>query len=477
MTALRLTTALLAAAWLAACASGTAREAEGGAAAPLSEAEALDVATQAYIYGYPLVTMDMTRRVMTNVVEPEDDHAPMGRFHNSATYPNAQFRDVTAPNADTLYSTAWLDLSKEPYVLSLPDESGRYYLMPMLDGWTTVFQVPGKRTTGTKAQKYLITGPHWKGTVPKGLTEYKSPTAMVWILGRTYCTGTPADYKAVHALQAKYALVPLSAYGKRYTPPSGTVDPSIDEKTPVRDQVNRMDGAAYFERLAKLLKDNPPVAADAPVVATMARIGLVPGRDFDATKLDPDVRRGIDRAPRAAIDEIMGHERDSGKIENGWVVTTDTGIYGTSYLQRAFVTAIGLGANRPQDAVYPMTTVDSEGKKLSGANEYVMHFAKGELPPVKGFWSLTMYDAQYFFVDNPLNRYTLSPRDRLSKNKDGSIDLYLQHESPGGAKEANWLPAPAGDFALMLRLYWPVEPPKPSILDGTWKPPAVDPAR
>src|SRR5262245_29009369 len=185
-------------------------------AQPLSEDEALKLGTEAYIYGYPLVTMEMTRRVMTNAAEPKGNHAPMGQFYLSRTYPDASFRDVTAPNADTLYSTAWLDLSKEPYIFSLPEQKDRYYLMPMLDGWTNVFQVPGKRTTGDKAQKYAITGPGWKGELPDGVTELKSPTNMVWIIGRTYCTGTPEDYKAVHELQDQYSLVPLSAFGKPY---------------------------------------------------------------------------------------------------------------------------------------------------------------------------------------------------------------------------------------------------------------------
>lgn len=221
--------------------------------------------------------MEMTRRVMTNVAKSEGKNAPMGQFANMREYPTAAFRDVTAPNADTLYSVAWLDLAKEPYVLSLPDEKGRYYLMPMLSGWTDVFQVPGSRTTGTKAQTYAITGPGWKGTLPAGITEYKSPTNLVWVLGRTYCTGTPADYQAVHKIQDQYKLVPLSADGKPYTPPPGKVDPSIDMKTPVRDQVNRMDAGAYFKLLAALLKDNPPAAADAPMVAKLAKIGVVPG--------------------------------------------------------------------------------------------------------------------------------------------------------------------------------------------------------
>jgi hypothetical protein len=438
--------------------------------------EAARLGVEAYVYGYPLVTMEMTRRVMTNAATVEAMRGPMGQFINAREYPSAAFRDVTAPNADTLYSVAWLDLAKEPYILSLPDEDGRYYLMPMLSGWTDVFEVPGKRTTGTKAQKYAITGPGWKGDLPEGVTEYKSPTSMVWILGRTYCTGTPQDYKAVHAIQDQYSVVPLSSYGKPYTPPKGKVDPEIDMKTPVRDQVHGMDAATYFKTLAALMKDNPPAKADAPMVEKLAKIGIVPGKDFDVGKLDPAVAKGLQGVPKAAQEKIMGYFNHAGKSVNGWQIMTKTGIYGTDYLQRAFVTAIGLGANRPQDAVYPTSMVDGDGKPYDGANKYVMHFPKGQTPPAKGFWSLTMYDAGYFFVENPLNRYNLSPRNALKYNEDGSLDLYLQKDSPGKEMESNWLPSPTGKFILMLRLYWPEET-KPSILDGSWEPPTVGKAK
>jgi hypothetical protein len=440
-------------------------------AAPSAE-EAKKIAIDAYIYGYPLVTMEMTRRVMTNVVEPAGSHAPMGQFLRMRKYPDASFKDITAPNADTLYSTAWLDLAKEPYVLSIPDEDGRYFLMPMLSGWTDVFQVPGKRTTGTKAQTYAITGPNWKGKLPHGVKQLKSPTDMAWILGRTYCTGTPEDYKACHAIMDKYKLVPLSAYGKNYSPPKGTVDPSIDEKTPVREQVNAFSTSAYFNLLAKLMKDNPPAAADAPMVAKMAELGIVPGEPFDVNKLGSATADALQSAPKEGFKKIMGHFRNAGTDEGGWVFTTNTGIYGTDYLQRALVTAIGLGANRPQDAVYPTSEVDADAKPYNGANKYVLHFDKGKTPPADGFWSLTMYNGDYFFVANPLNRFTLSARNALKKNADGSVDLYIQNENPGSAKESNWLPAPEGKFILMLRLYWPKEKP-PSIIDGTWHPPAV----
>ena len=450
---------------------------DAAAIAAAMEKEAQEIGVDAYVYGYPLVTMEMTRRVMTNVAKPEGTRAPMGQLARLRQYPTAAFRDVTAPNADTLYTTAWVDVSKEPWILSIPDMKGRYFLFPMLSGWTDVFQVPGKRTTGTKAQVYAITGPGWTGTLPKGVVEYKSPTGLVWILGRIYCTGTPQDYKEVHALQDKVTLVPLGAHGTKYAPPPGTVDPSVDMKKAVRDQVDALDAKAYFGLLATLMKANPPAAADAPMVARLAKIGVVPGQDFDPGKLDPAVARGLQGVPKVAQEKIMGWFKGSiaagdATLKDGWLTTTKTGDYGTNYLQRALITAIGLGANLPQDAVYPTSNVDAEGKPYEGTSKYVIHFEKGMLPPVNGFWSLTMYDAGYFFVANKLNRYTLSQRDKLKVNKDGSVDLYLQKDSPGKDKESNWLPAPEGRFIPMMRLYWPKETP-PSILDRSWGPPAV----
>jgi hypothetical protein len=429
------------------------------------------LATDAYVYGYPLVTMEMTRRIMTNVAAPQGTRAPMGQFVKARSYPDATFRDVTAPNADTLYTTAWIDLGKEPWVFGIPDMKDRYFLFPMLNGWTDVFQVPGKRTTGTKAQTYAITGPGWKGTLPAGVTEYKSPTNMVWILGRIYCTGTPEDYKTVHALQDQCTLVPLSSYGKPYTPPAGTVDAAQDMKTAVRDQVNKLSANEYFTLLSKLMKDNPPLAADAAEIKKFEKIGIVPGKDFDASKLNADFAK---RIPEVSQDRIMLQFKINPAIKNvnGFAFTTKTGIYGTDYLMRALITAIGLGANRPQDAVYPTSQKDAEGKAYDGANKYVMRFPKGQLPPVRGFWSLTMYDANYFFVANPLNRYSISARQSLKTNPDGSTDLYIQNESPGKDKESNWLPAPKDKFILMLRLYWPNES-NPSIINGSWKIPPV----
>jgi hypothetical protein len=446
-----------------------AKQGEGAASEPGRETEAFNLRSEACIYGYPLVIMEILRSVMTNVTAPEGFHAPLGQIAHMRQYPDASFRGAAIPNRDLLYSFAWLDLSKEPYILSLPDEHGRYYLIEMLDAWTNVFAAPGKRTTGTKAQKYLITAPGWHGTLPRGLKQIKSPTNMVWLIGRTYCTGTPADYQKVSALQDKYTLIPLSAYGKRYAPPKGTVDPKVDMRTSAWEQVNRLDGAAFFKIMADAMQANPPAPQDTPMVAKLAKIGLVPGQGFDAAKLDPALAQGLNDSFHAALEKIRAYGKDTVSLVNGWSFTLKTGVYGTDYLQRAAIAMVDLGANRPQDIIEMTVQKDAAGELLDGSHRYVLHFPKSQIPPAHDFWSLTLYNAEHFLVANPLNRYNLNSRSKFRHNRDGSLDLYIQKDSPGKDKESNWLPAPANTFELMLRLYWPKE----SVLKGTWKPPAV----
>ncbi len=435
--------------------------------------EAVSIATEAYIYGYPLVTFDMARKQQTNVAVPDAEHAPMGQMIRMRSYPAVDNHCCAAPNADTLYTITWLDVSQEPAVFSIPDMGNRYYMMPMLSGWSEVIKVAASTTTGSKAQTYAITGPGWKGTLPAGMTQVKSPTGMVWILGRIYSTGTPEDYAAVHALQDKFSVVPLSAWGKPYTPTQGVVDAAFDMKTAVRKQVNALAAEAYFRRLAELMKTNPPAAADAAMVAKMARIGLVPGKDFDPSKLGMLDREAIRIVPKLALLE-MGLLLKQQKTTNGWLYfTKGVGNFGTDYKLRGMANLLGPGWNRPQDAVYPLSQKDAKGDAYDGAKtNYVMRFEKGKLPPADAFWSLTMYDEDFFFVPNAINRYDLAQRDKLVANADGSIDLYLQAESPGRDKEANWLPAPKGKFQLVMRIYAPKKTP-PSILDGTWTPPPV----
>jgi hypothetical protein len=302
----------------------------------------------------------------------------------------------------------------------------------------------------------------------------KVPTSSIWILARTYSTGTPEDYKAVWALQDQYELYPLSAWGKAYTPPPGKIDPSVDMKRSVRDSVNALDAEAYFQWMNDLMVDNPPAPEDAPIVARMAEIGVAPGADFDLSKFEPDVAAAIEAAPKAAWDKIEAYTAQSGTVKQGWLVNLKIGHYGTDYMARAWLSAFGIPANAPKDAVYPLALTDADGEPLDASkHDYVIRFAsRDDLPPAEGFWSLTMYDTGYFFVPNALDRYTLSERNDLKANADGSIDLYLQKDNPGPEKESNWLPAPDGGFIPMFRLYWPEETP-PSVLDGSWWPPVI----
>jgi len=437
--------------------------------AKLAPAEVEKIAKEAYIFGYPLVLMDVTRQVGTACPSPTAACAPMNQFANMPTFPDHTFTDVVSPNADTLYSIAWLDLSKEPMVLSVPDTKGRYYLMPMLDAWTNVFASPGSRTSGTGKGDFAIIGPGFKGNLPAGLKKIESPTNLVWIIGRTQTNGK-ADYEAVHAIQKEYKLTPLSAWGKPYTPPGKVpVDAKVSKEPPVK-QVEEMSAQTFFSRFNALMKGNPPAAADAEVMKKFAAIGIAPGKKFSLEGFEPAAQSALEKGVQEAQKEIVAEaKKPQGKVVNGWSIQHNLGKYGTNYLYRAGIAWVGLGANLPVDAIYPMTRVDGEGKPLTGKNKYVMHFTKDQIPPVKAFWSLTLYNDKQAFVENPLNRYAIGDRDKLKFNADGSLDLYIQHESPGNDKESNWLPAPKDSFNLIMRLYWPKKP----VLDGTWAPPPV----
>ena len=435
--------------------------------------EAIATAVDAYIYGYPLVTFDMARKQQTNVAVPDGEHAPMGQMIKMRSYPAVDNHCCAAPNADTLYTMAWLDVGSEPWVFSIPEMGNRYYIMPMVDGFSEVFHVASASLTGGQSHSYAITGPGWSGTLPAGVTPVKSGTAIVWILGRIYCTGTPEDYKAVHALQDQFSVVPLSAWGKPYTPPQGSVDPEFDMKTGVRKQVNALGAYTYLDYLATLLKTNPPKAQDAEIVARMAKIGIIAGKEFDGSALGSLDRKAIEAVPKMALAKMALHLKRQ-KRTNGWLYfTSGVGNWGTDYVLRGMGNLIGPGWNRAQDAIYPLSQEDADGKDYDGAkHSYVMRFEKGMMPPVDAFWSLTLYDEDFFFVPNAIDRYEVSQRNSLVTNKDGSVDLYIQAESPGKEKEANWLPAPRGKFQLVMRMYGPAKA-SPTIVDGSWTPPPV----
>jgi hypothetical protein len=393
----------------------------------------------------------------------------MNQFAHMGAFPDATFTAVVRPNADTLYSSLWFDVGREPLVIEIPDAGGRYYLLPMLDLWSDVFASPGKRTTGTGPQRYALTAPGWTGTLPDGLERIAAPTAVGWIIGRVQVNGAD-DFSAAHRFQDGLKATPLSLWGKDYAPPRGIFDPSRDMRAPV-DQLPKLSVGAFFALFAELTTRNPPHAHDYPILQRMARVGLVPGRPFDLAQAPPAIQTAFRGAPMAAASKLFDGFKRAGIRANGWrIILNPMGTYGTDYLRRQVTAYSGLGANVIEDAIYPSTIADADGKPLDGANHYVLHFPPDQLPPVEAFWSLSLYDEQQHFTANRLNRFALGSRDALVKNADGSLDLYVQRTAPGPDHEANWLPAPQkGRFSMTLRLYWP----KVEALDGTWIPPAV----
>lgn len=438
----------------------------------VSDQEASEIAREAYVYAYPLVLMDAFMRQGTNYAEPTGlvTQAPYNQFSHARAFPPADYKAVVRANVDTLYSAANLDLGPEPIVLSVP-ATDRYFMLPLLSLWTDVFAVPGTRTTGRNtARAFLLVGPNWQGQAPAGLEIIRSPTRFMGIGGRTQTNGS-ADYENVHKIQAGYKLTPLSAWGKGdYVPPKRTVDPAIDMKTSPPVQIEMMDAATYFARFAELLKDNPPGPFDYPMIHRLERVGFKAGPGFDLKTAPPNIKQAFERgtADGRSLVAKLGKEA-SGEGGKGWVYTTRSGAYGVDYPYRAAIALCCLGENLPQGAVYPSLSVDGEGRRLDGNSKYVLHFDKGKLPPINAFWSVTAYDTDGYFIPNALKRLALGDRDKLASSADGSLNLYVQSDSPGADKEANWLPVAKAPFTLLMRLYSP----KAEVLDGSWTPPAV----
>jgi len=426
------------------------------------------IVQEAYVYFYPLVLMDITRKQFANI-DPKVNPigGPANAFTNVRAFPTADMRAVVRPNFDTLYSSAWLDLNNGPLIVSTEDTGGRYFMLPMLDMWTDVFAAPGKRTNGTGAASFAVVPASWKGNLPDEVARIEAPTPHIWIIGRTQTNGVK-DYETVHKIQDGFKITPLGDWGKTPKRPEQKIDPSVDTKTEPLRQINGMPATEYFKYGAELMKQNPPHITDWSILARMKRIGLEPDKSFDSSKTSSDI---LTRGAAAGLRLMQEKMPTIARVTNGWLMNTETiGVYGNYYLKRAIVAMVGLGANQPEDAIYPLNVGDAMGKPITAENPYVLHFDKDEIPPVNGFWSLTMYDAEGYQVPNPINRFAIGDRDPLKFNADGSLDLYIQNESPGSDKESNWLPAPKkGNLGLTLRLYAP----KPQIIEGRWNPPAI----
>lgn len=450
---------------------------DGGAAVdrrgPMPDESLEELAMEGWLYGYPLVTAAVTKTAMTAVPARDDARrkAPVNQFCYMRATPDASFTEVVSPNADTLYSSAWLDLSEQPLVLTLPDFGDRFWMVPILDAWSNVCAVVGQRTHGASAGPFLIAGPSWSGETPPGMTLLQSPTAVNWIIAR-YATSGPSDFPAVNRLQDGTRLIPLSEWTGDpgdHTPPTDVPVPAgADTTTAPVDQVHALDGRAYVTLLAEMMTANPPAPADAPLLDRLAPLGIAPGARPD--ELRPEAVTALDAAARGGPGTLRTLlSRAESANFGGWTVHRGLGNYGTDYAKRALITRFGYGANLDADALYPHATTDSEGRPLDGAHTYVLHFDAGRTPPVDGFWSLTMMNERQLFADNPLDRYAIGDRSGMRTGTDGSLDIFVQHENPGPDREGNWLPAPAGGFNVFLRLYRPRE----AALTGDWTPPAL----
>ncbi|MGZ4904692.1 MAG: DUF1254 domain-containing protein, partial [Halobacteriota archaeon] len=378
------------------------------------------------------------------------------------------------PNTDFSGFTAWLNLTKEPMVLSVPATDGRYYVIQLEDAWMNDFPSLGPRTTGNGSGNYAIVGPGWNGTLPSNVTTIQAPTNTVWLAMRTQQNGA-AD-SAVAAFLDNATLTPLSARGTNYTP-SVTVpvtsNVTLDPLVPASyAQIANMTPEVFYGGMATLMVANPPHSADTPVIDQLARIGIVPGKPFDWNDLNATMQNAIAQGYHDGIAQVNAAAANwpGVSVVDGWVMAHNAGDYGTNYTLRAGMANASPLYNLPQDALYAQSKTNATGVPYSGANDYVLHFANNSTPPVNAFWSITLYDSQGRPVPNAIDRYEISPHlGNLTYNPDGSLDIYIQHVSPGPDKESNWLPAPSGAFQFVFRLYWPQE----SALNGSWVLPAV----
>lgn len=442
-------------------------------AASISEAAAQQIGAEAFLYGIPLLEFLRQAAIQTSVTVPTPlSDAPVNQLGSARQLASSRHQVIVQPNLDTLYTMGHLDLARTALVLHVPRVPGhRYYEFQFLDPYTNVFAYVGTRTTGDGAGNYLITGPSFRGRVPRGLRRIRSPYRLAWLVGRTLVNGQ-RDLPAVHRIQNGYRLIPLRQYAAhglawRAPRPHRIVTRHRDHPLPT--------GLAFFDQLGTALAQNPPPARDRRILRELRTVGIGPGRHPSREHLSAAVRAGLRAAAAQGLTHLyslrVSMAAQSVVAHDGWFVPpADTGNFGTDYAWRAVVSVFGLAANEPQEAMYVIGATDSSHALLNGAHDYVVHFPAGHLPPARYFWSLTMYDQSFYLVANPYNRHAVgSDTPGLRRNPDGSLDIYLQHTPPAG-HVSNWLPAPAsGTFEVTLRLYGP----KASALHGHYPYPPI----
>ena len=440
---------------------------------------AVSLGVQAYVYGYPLLDTNRVFLTSTSVTVPDGaGGGPVNQFSHFRRFTKPSDRTVVAPNRDTLYSMAWLDLAAQPIVVHMPVVRGRFTVFELVDPYTENFANIG--SVGNPPGNYAIVPPRWHGRLPHDVREIRSPYLRVWVIGRTYIKNA-ADTPNVVRIQNEYSLTPLDNWGTSYVPPR----PKQIIKRPTQYKIPGtrpgQDPLAFFDALGQQLKQFRSPAADRPLLNELASVGIGPGlHPSSDPRLDAATLAGLRASVAAGAQQITSDlQTDFITIapkHNDWLVAR-TGRYGTDYTTRALVDRVGLGAPISSLAIYPFTITDSTLHPLTGANRYVAHFDPRYLPfPVRAFWSLTMYDSQGFFVPNKARVYLLNNRSHLHYNSDGSLDIYIQPTAPSDRlQRRNWLPSPAGKtFRLIMRLYKPRD--VRGILSGrSWQPPTVLP--
>lgn len=434
----------------------------------MKQAEIEAIATEAYLFLYPLVIMEATRRQLTNHgFRGQDSLGVMNwpTHTRSIPFPGPDF-PVVGPNFDVLNTSVWLDVTDEPFIISLPSITDRHFTFPLLDMWTDVFAVPGARTYGTDAFQFAICTPEWRGQLPENTVRIDSPTPTVWMVGRILTRG-PGDYERIHEIQDAMRMSPLSRWPE-CAQPDFTFDDSVDMKTHPFQQVQKMTPRAFFEGAVDLALKHRPHLTDWPQVARLRRIGLALDRPLDFDSLPPSTREALEASPRLATKRVMRRLSATFPSKNGWGITLDAGVWGNSYVRRAAVAMFGLAANPTEESFNSRLRIDADGQALSGEHTYVLRFEGGQTPPADAFWSLTPYNANNLVDANELERYTLGDRSDLKIEADGAIEFVLSHERPLDESQVqNWLPVPKGLFTLSLRVYLPRE----EIFSKEWTPP------
>jgi hypothetical protein len=444
------------------------------AGAPISPDYARAIGRFAYVWGWPLVNMYNRQKLFAMAPHPGLlggvlPVAPLNQLTMLSAYLDPKQRFVTSPNQDVVYGAGFLALDREPVVVQVPDFGNRFWVYQIVDQRTDSFARLGKQY-GTRPGFYLLAGPHWKGETPKGVNAvYRSSTNLGAVFPRVFMDDTAEDHEAIQALVDQVVAYPLSKFSGKMQITDWSEAPTIDNPSAGGDKETQwVNPEVFFDQLPQVMKDVPPLPGEEGLYASIKQV-------LDAATKDPVVRTALRECAieteKNCIDDVFEFRNNGVDAGNGWRTQENAARFGYDYFQRTATAKGNMFSNVPEETKYFGADFDSKGERLNGSKSYVVTFLKGSLPPVSGFWSLTLYNEQHFFHPNTLGRFSLGTKSRqLAKNADGGLTIHVQAQNPGGDKESNWLPAPDGNFSLYIRAYWPDQ----SIVSDSWLPPTIN---